>query len=161
MNPFRSTLALLFYIGSRRGGVTIDEAARQFGWDRRSIYRHLTCLENAGVPLIQMDAPPERKGRGGNTQVWKIEPGFLVPAKLLEKFMPHMIETSRGRARPTKLKCPSCDHEGMKCYPHMQRHAIMGEFKAVVEGAYLCPKCQLCIPIRQSLELFSGKEPGP
>jgi proteasome accessory factor B len=58
---------ILRTLGARHG-ITIGELAEEFGVTKRTLYRDLTTLEEAGYPLISEVIE--------GTTYWKLEPSF-------------------------------------------------------------------------------------
>jgi len=65
---FARQLKLLALVEVRREGVELEEAAAELGAQRRTVYRDLRVLEDAGFPLTS--------GRDGRRARWRMVEGY-------------------------------------------------------------------------------------
>ena len=87
---------ILRTLGARKG-ITIAELAEEFGVTKRTLYRDLKALEEAGYPLISEIVE--------GTTYWKLEPSFKsVPAvtftldELMALYFSRKLFMSPGRS---------------------------------------------------------------
>ena len=68
----------LLQLIERPAGVTVDDAADELGCHRRTVWRDLRVLQDAGFPLY------DEKAADGYRGLWRLSPGFLanLPLKL-------------------------------------------------------------------------------
>jgi predicted DNA-binding transcriptional regulator YafY len=67
----------LLQLIERPAGVTVDDAADELGCHRRTVWRDLRVLQDAGFPLY------DEKADDGSRGLWRLSPAFRAsPASL-------------------------------------------------------------------------------
>ena len=90
-----------------RHGITIGELAEEFGVTKRTLYRDLKALEEAGYPLISEITD--------GTTYWKLEASFRgVP--------PRIRVRQRKLGISEDLRCPGCSHSKLHLDLRAQIH---------------------------------------